>query len=239
MEVRVFEEDPDLLEGVSLQERPTAARDGVAPAGTHRRRKRPQSATCRCARPATWRCWCSRPARATGHPGLAHVHRALGPEGSSARRTQNPLVPHVVTWRAFALDAARPPRREFRKPLARLDRAAARPLRAAQCALALHVAIRGLRGVDSRLLVFLWTLAEQFGQVERDGRLAAARPHARGAGRAGGCAPHLGDLGAHALARRGALARTGADGCCGAHRRTRWQACRPDNVSSWARRISG
>jgi CRP/FNR family transcriptional regulator, cyclic AMP receptor protein len=209
MEVRVFQEDPDLLEGVSSEERPQASREGVArlvriDAGERHNGELPVRPPEEVALLVLDGLLARRVT-----VGSRTFTELLGPEGVVCpSRMDDPLVPHTVSWRAV-----RPTRlalldQEFARRwpglvallLARAERRSA--------ALALHVAIRGLPGVDSRLHVFLWTLAEQFGQVEPAGvSLQLGLTHAE-----------LGELvGAHrtsvtsaltALAERGALART-------------------------------
>ena len=170
MEVRVFEEDPDLLEGVSSGERPQATREGVArlvliDAGERHNGELPLRPPEEVALIVLDGLLARRVTL-----GSRTFTELLGPEGVVCPSTSyDPLVPHTVSWRAI-----RPTRLALldenfarRWPglvallLARSERRSA--------ALALHVAIRGLRGVDSRLHLFLWTLAEQFGQVEPSG----------------------------------------------------------------------
>lgn len=209
MEVRVFEEDPDLLEGVSSEERREAFRDGTArlvvlTAGERHTGDLPMRAPSDVALLVLDGLLARRVTL-----GSRTFTELLGPEGVVCPiGLDDPLVPHTVSWRVI-----RPTRlaildQDFARRwpglvallLARSERRSA--------SLALHVAIRGLPGVDSRLHVFLWTLAEQFGQVEPAGvSLKLGLTHAE-----------LGELvGAHrtsvtsaltALAERGALART-------------------------------
>lgn len=209
MEVRVFEEDPDLLEGVSSEERPEATREGVArliliDAGRRFNGDLPLRPPAEVALLVLDGLLARRVTL-----GSRTFTELVGPECvvcPSAR--DDPLVPHTVSWRALRRTRLALLDEDFaaRWPglvallLARSERRSA--------ALALHVAIRGLPGVDSRLHAFLWTLAEQFGQVEPAGvSVRLGLTHAE-----------LGELvGAHrtsvtsalsALAGRGVIART-------------------------------
>lgn len=209
--VKIFEEDPDLLEAVGPRERPQALREGVVRQWGIAAGESHQGEL---------------PLRPPGDvallvlDGLLTRRVALGPRTFSellgpeslvcAQPGDEPLVPHTVSWRAL-----RPTR------VAVIDEAWARAWPGVvsillarserrSAALSLHVAIRELRPVEARLLVFLWTLAEQFGQVEPRGvSLRLGLTHAE-----------LGELlGAHrssvtsalaALANRDALERNGS-----------------------------
>ena len=168
--VRIFEEDPDLLEGVSPEERSQAVSDAVVRAlridGGHRHDgDLPISQPSEVALLVLDGLLARRVAL-----GSRTFTELIGPEGLICPfMNGDSFVPHTVSWRALERTRLAVIDKEFVDRwtglvpllLSRSERRSA--------ALALHVAVRGLKGVDARVLVFLWTLAEQFGQVAPGG----------------------------------------------------------------------